>query len=144
MRLTNPLKGIIEDMAHLKDLYNFTSYVEKTEYTDKVLRFNSNHLEAWRQYGKAKKMFEKDAINLGRMASDKHYITYAPLNDHDGPPNKLIVDTAGLELLDRTVFGKIPKGLWLAWAEKNSKLINLIWLVIGVVIGNIDKIISMF
>jgi hypothetical protein len=137
------VKRILLDMALLRNLYNFTKYVEETEYTDGVLQFVSTHNEAYKQYAKAKGIPEKKAINIGRTAASRQYITYMPLNDLHGPPNKLAVDTAGVELTHRTMFGLLPKGLMLEWAEKNSKLINIIWLFIGVAIARIDDIIRL-
>jgi hypothetical protein len=130
-------------MALLKELYDFTRYVDRVDGTDKVLQFHQYHTEAWEQYAHDTGVSEKKAKIIGRMASDMHYVTYTPLDEHDGPPNKLIVDSAGQELIHKTMFGLMPKGLWLAWADKNSKLINLIWLIIGLVVGNIDTIVKL-
>ena len=130
-------------MARLKELYDFAKYVREVEYTDKVLKFQTNHHEAWKQYANQTGVTEKEAIVLGERAAHERYVEFKPLNDIDGPPNKVIVSPIkGDDLLDRTVFGLVPKGLWLAYAEKNIALVRIVSFVGGIVVGAIGLILG--
>lgn len=51
-------------------------------------------------------------------------------------------DLNGTDLIQRSFFRLLPKGLLLAWAEKNSKLVDVTWLFIGVIIANLGNIVK--
>lgn len=123
-------------MALLKDLYEFTKYVDSVNGTPDVLQFNAHHDEAWIQYANTVGISREYAKRLGMIAQNNRYVTYMPLNERDGPPHKLVIDDNGLELTHRTAWGLIPKGLWLAWLDKNKSLTALIVsFMSGVIIG---------
>lgn len=131
-------------MARLRDLYQFTKYVRDVEYTDKVLQFQNNHHEAWKQYAEQTGISEKDAITLAERAAASRLISFKPLNDIDGPPNKVIVDMAGEDLIEKTVFGIIPKGIILAWLDKNKNFLTLLIAFVGaIVIGILNIVITL-
>lgn len=140
--MLSELRGIIRDMAILKDLYDFVKYVDEVDDTDNVLQFSASPNDVYKQYAKAKSISEKDAKRIVRMANYKQLVTYTPLNEHTGPPNKVITDSAGVELIEKTVGGRLPSGLILAWMNKHHLVTNLLWIIIGVILGNIGTIVN--
>jgi hypothetical protein len=114
-------------MARLEELHDFVRYLREVEYTKDVIKFRNNHHEAWAQYAKQQHISITKATATAERAHYEGFLEFKPLNDATGPPNKVIPHPIkGDDFLERTLFGTFPKGLFMAWFNRNYKPLTLL------------------
>lgn len=123
-------------MALLRDIYNLVNYVDEVEGTDRILKYKGDDKQAWNLYAAATGMSKKRATYVGRTAVQKEYLTWSPVKESSGGPLYYRVAPNGVELIDRTMLGLIPKGLWSEWSRKNREFNNLVTAFVGGLIAS--------
>jgi hypothetical protein len=142
MTASNSLRGIIQRMALLRDMYNLANYVFEVQDTPEKLTYRKGGIdidEAWIEYGKRKNIPEKRAKYIGASANEDGYVTgYGP---HESRYTAILKPGKGSRLIEKGFCG-VPTGLVKAWMDTNHLLTNLLWIIVGIIVGNIGTIVN--
>lgn len=140
-------------MARLYDTYRFVKVVrklgekEEKELNANVIAPNATYIMGKPLVADVRNMYRKRRFRRNRsrkkvqlisgLATQEDYLKVGVSIDTDIQGTVYQIDTKGWELLERSLFKILPKGLLLAWADKNGKFHNFIFGLIGGVVAGV-------
>lgn len=158
------VRRILRDMAELRKICKLVRVTqklkEKQEKEDPYYgEFNPYHYrdgepyttDVKRKYRKphffSRKKSTKEIDRIFKKAISKGYLKEVTVSVERIPVHAVHIEEPGRDIIERTMFGLLPRGLLNAWADKNEKSTNIIiGVIIGAIIGiigNIPTIISL-
>ena len=155
MTASNQVERIIKRMADLLDVYKLVKLVDKTakeEEKNYPPLHGGGHIIGSPSRIKIQIAFIKRRLwrdrNTRRVEiviglSCLQYIKPLKKSEEGIQYNALQVTNDGQKLLERSFFHLLPKGLLLAWVQKNSTLFNLLIGFVGGVVAVISVLIAL-
>jgi hypothetical protein len=113
-------------MANLKRARDFVKYIELKENTPNELRFTNEeqYQKILKDYARSLGLNTKEVRSIVAIADN--YIRSERVDETD--TMKLVTNPyQAPDFLERTIFNLFPKGLFMAWLNKNFKPLTLIF-----------------